>query len=347
MSISYSALKSYGKATLPSSDGWLDQMQILKDPPRSIHTRRIEKVGDLMDVVEAIDEAGDRVDCIKVYARGMNPSVSVSYSSHAPGANPSRLPYALTDSFRPPIRSPYDLEPQSRLPRIWTSASTNPGFADYTKQMSSCSNMGTQVKYDIKPTGNYGTSCTTNPSVSSDQRTFTQIADLPHKYTMYSPLQVEAYTNPSMSIGTVRMEEIGGQDAINENYTYTSAMTNPTQTNHASYIEHEYMRPQEQNRPMTEAYTITNGIGDVTHANSRSFDRLLQKVHPMESFEPSYYVPQYDLHASRVEAYNGNNSYESHKTQLGKRASNEYFQRFNDEDKRQGSQFSNIPLSTY
>ena len=45
MSISYSGLSNYGKATLPSVDTWGTNMNILKDPPKSIQTRRIDRVG--------------------------------------------------------------------------------------------------------------------------------------------------------------------------------------------------------------------------------------------------------------------------------------------------------------
>ena len=46
MSISYSGLTNYGKLTLPSVVGGLGSMNILRDPPKSLMTRRIDKVGD-------------------------------------------------------------------------------------------------------------------------------------------------------------------------------------------------------------------------------------------------------------------------------------------------------------
>ena len=45
MSFSYSGIVSYGKSTLPSVDSWGQNNNILRDPPKSIHTRRIDKVG--------------------------------------------------------------------------------------------------------------------------------------------------------------------------------------------------------------------------------------------------------------------------------------------------------------
>ena len=39
MSISYSGITSHGKVHLPSVESWGQSMNIMKDPPRSIHTR--------------------------------------------------------------------------------------------------------------------------------------------------------------------------------------------------------------------------------------------------------------------------------------------------------------------
>ena len=38
--LSYSGITNYGKATLPSVDSWGTNMNILKDPPKSITTRK-------------------------------------------------------------------------------------------------------------------------------------------------------------------------------------------------------------------------------------------------------------------------------------------------------------------
>ena len=173
MSISYSGITNYGKVTLPSVDSWGTDMNILRDPPKSISTRRIDKVGQTSSITETIDESENRAaECILPYARGVNPSVSVSYSNNSnnggqfssgmglnynsyggpqssinnngPSFNynlgSASLPYKLTDSFRPPVLSQWDLQPLSRLPRIWTSSFTKPGFSDFSKKMKSCGN---------------------------------------------------------------------------------------------------------------------------------------------------------------------------------------------------------------
>ena len=80
--LSYSALTSSRKVSLPSVDDWGTNMDIIKDPPKSIHTRRITKVGDTNSVTKEIELARDRAEeNILKFARGVNPMVSVSYSN--------------------------------------------------------------------------------------------------------------------------------------------------------------------------------------------------------------------------------------------------------------------------
>ena len=176
MSISYSGLTNYGKVTLPSVDTWGSDMNILRDPPKSIMTRRIDKVGETSSITEEIDQSENRAaECILQFARGVNPSVSVSYSnssnnggqlsggfgngknifgpnfSNRPsnngnglssvnysGGGAASLPYKLTEAFRPPVLTQRDLQPLSRQPRIWTSSFTKPGFVDFSKKMKTC-----------------------------------------------------------------------------------------------------------------------------------------------------------------------------------------------------------------
>ena len=157
--ISYSGLINYGKATLPSVETWGTDMNILRDPPRSITTRKTNKVGQTSDIVEMIDEAHDRAsENILQFPRGINPSTSVSSKnygtnggqSHMPSGNPNSLnaaggkqaygPYVIMKdgAFRPPLYRQENLTPLSRLPRVWTTAFTKPGFTDFSKKMKTC-----------------------------------------------------------------------------------------------------------------------------------------------------------------------------------------------------------------
>ena len=161
MNYQHSAIK--GQAlTLPSVEAGLGSIDILRDPPKSIHTRYKPKVSDTSKITEWIDASGDRVcEAIKPYARGVNPMVSVSYSNYgsnggqvrdgsgrigigqAPigtSAGQSYLPYRIMrdGAFRPPIIPPEQLLPLSRLPRLPTSIHTNPGTEDF-KKLTKCS----------------------------------------------------------------------------------------------------------------------------------------------------------------------------------------------------------------
>lgn len=146
--LTYSGLTNFGKATLPSVDSWGTNMNILKDPHRSITTRKIDKVGQTSDITQMIDESGDRAcGTIMQYSRGINPMVSVSYQNS--GRSSSGItssfgngqqaypPYVVMPqgSFRPPVLRQEDLYPLSRLPRPWTYAFTNPEMPDYTKKV--------------------------------------------------------------------------------------------------------------------------------------------------------------------------------------------------------------------
>lgn len=155
--LSYSGLRTSAKATLPSVEMWGTNMNILRDPPKSIHTRRIDKVGQTQSILNAQDESGDRIsEAINVYARGVNPMVAVSfdnYSNNAGRSSPFQntkavsLPYKVT-TFRPPIQRQEDLLPLSRLPRNWFYSYTNPSFPDIV-QASQCNETGKSVHDSI------------------------------------------------------------------------------------------------------------------------------------------------------------------------------------------------------
>ena len=51
---SYSSIVNNGKVTLPSVDTWGTNMNIIRDPPKSIMTRRRDKVGENNDMLKMI-----------------------------------------------------------------------------------------------------------------------------------------------------------------------------------------------------------------------------------------------------------------------------------------------------
>ena len=128
------ALSKMGKApfTLPS---W-DNVNILKDPPKSIHTRKKERV-NVGDVTYNLREMPDRVsDNISYYARGQNPMVSITYSNYGytmGGPRQNVVPHtpykvARAGAFRPPMLRPIeDLLPLSRQKRSWFAIQSKKG----------------------------------------------------------------------------------------------------------------------------------------------------------------------------------------------------------------------------
>lgn len=153
MSFSYSALHNYGRTTLPSVESWSTNNNIMRDPPKSITTRKIEKVGDTTFLNDIIDESTDRnSEAINVYARGVNPMVSVSYSNNGNnggqlsgnmvvgGGNQGKLPYRIMNggAFRPPIVKPQDLLPVSRSSRKNTNITSKAHKIDYSRRIKLC-----------------------------------------------------------------------------------------------------------------------------------------------------------------------------------------------------------------
>jgi hypothetical protein len=175
MSFSYSGIVSYGKSSLPSVDSWGYNNNILRDPPKSIHTRRIDKVGQTSSLIEMQDDSGDRVcEGINLYARGVDPMVSVSYSNAGNNGgqksssvfnNSSKQVYlphpAIKDgAFRPPIMTQYQLMPLSRQPRINTETFTNKQLIDFSKKLQCPGGEYREVKnnilkVDVRPTKTY------------------------------------------------------------------------------------------------------------------------------------------------------------------------------------------------
>jgi len=153
MSISYSVVNGNRKVTLPSVDSWGSNLNIIKDPPKSITTRKIDKVSETQRVSKMIEQSiEDRyADSVQEYPRGINPSVSVSYGNYgnnggklmhigkSDGRNNSEscqvshgnvMPkYAyridLDGDFRTPVYTEAQLAPLSRLPRNVTNVNTN------------------------------------------------------------------------------------------------------------------------------------------------------------------------------------------------------------------------------
>ena len=246
MAIQYPKLEH---VTLPSVDGFNGSFNILRDPPKSIFTKRIDKVGQNNDIIDDIDMSGDRMsEGIKVYARGVNPMVSVSYDNnsnnagsftsgafgqgnysnqgHHTGNRQAFLPYRIGDkgAFRPPIRSQRDLMPLSRQPRAWFQALTNPGFADFTKkkflptQFRMIRDIVLKTDQVVKP----------NHSVKIEKPILENMKML--EKINEKRINIEAFSGKrTLDYSNFTRENIDQYKGIQENYEQVSAITNKQQ----------------------------------------------------------------------------------------------------------------------
>jgi len=175
--LSYSGLVNHGKVNLPSVESWGTNMNILKDPPKSITTRRKDKVGETSSITQMIEESDGRTsEAIQVYARGVNPFVSVSYDNVGNnggrtyggiiegGGRSAKLPHRIMQdgAFRPPVLLQQDLLPLSRLPRNLTNAFSNAGFTDFSRKLRTCGTAENTkevkkntIKTSVRPTAVY------------------------------------------------------------------------------------------------------------------------------------------------------------------------------------------------
>ena len=141
--ISYSGLTNYGKSSITPPIGWNGTLNVKRDPPKSFETRRKEDVFDTNDVMKTLAISDDRfIEAINYYGRSVNPMVSVSYGEATTSNTTSShgqpyLPYRIMKdgAFRPPIKRQEDLLPLSRLPRKWTTVTSNPEMIDFTHRL--------------------------------------------------------------------------------------------------------------------------------------------------------------------------------------------------------------------
>jgi hypothetical protein len=275
--ISYHGVVGHtSKVTLPSADLWYNNMNILRDPPASITTRKKDRVGMTSEVTQMIQESGDRLnDSILVYPRGINPFVGVSYNNfgnnggqmvngitRAPPVRNSQafLPYRVVrdGAFRPPIRDLRTLYPISRLPRTWTSSFTQPGFIDFSKN-ALCLNDKRAVKTDeqvlkgqVYPTTTYKISM---PIVEPFEV----------KYVIKNPTTISAYSGIK-TMGRVTTEEYIPKK-LHRHTPIHEVNTNISKNIYSHVIEPVQERQYVSNRPYTSGYTNIVAQNDTSNVN--------------------------------------------------------------------------------
>lgn len=229
MAFSYSGLTNYGKVSLPSIESWSTNNNILRDPPKSIFTRRVDKVGDNSYITQEIDDSSDRVaEAILAYPRGINPMVAVSYDNSNGGigvgqaalyrGQQAKLPYRvdIQGAFRPPVLAPVDLLPLSRMPRNTTKIDPVMHNPDYTRQVV-C--RGGAEDYRAVKNEQINTCANSNIYFKTGQA-----SEIDTKHSLKNRLQTEAgpiikyqrakdqrnrYTKVNIKEAPVRMGEIG------------------------------------------------------------------------------------------------------------------------------------------
>lgn len=280
MAISYSGIVgNKGKITLPSVESWGTNNNILKDPPKSIMTRRVDKVNEDGSLNEMMYDSGDRwAECLNVYARGVNPMVSVQYNN-ASGA-PVKQPYRiLTDgAFRPPQLTQEQLLPLSRLPRNVTQAITNKEFIDYTKRVTCPLTQRVikeqTIKSSIRPTKyvkiatpvkehftvNY---VVENPVIATattnlTSRGNTQLENqVPVKQHLTSPLQYVHSTNLSLPNSTQQENQVPSRQSLATPLQYAHSTNLQGQNGH-TYIHDDL--ELDRNIPATNATTTKSSV---------------------------------------------------------------------------------------
>jgi hypothetical protein len=144
---------------LPSAEDWTfgGIPNIIKTPVTSIEVPRKIRVGADNFLLEANEDAGDRLcDTILPFARGVNPMVAVQMQNsgnvHKNAINTS-LPYKI-QAFRPPIVKLEDTMPLSRLNRLPTKVVTLPKIQSGQKPYQEIKELQSKplfVEYTLNP----------------------------------------------------------------------------------------------------------------------------------------------------------------------------------------------------
>ena len=289
MSISYSGLTNYGKASLGSVDSWGTNMNILKDPPKGIYTRRIDKVGETSEITAMVDDSENRAcESINVYARGVNPMVSVSYGNEGNnggqrsgianggeggmqigGQAQAYLPYRVVNegAFYAPILTQTNLQPLSRQPRIWTTAFTQPGFVDFSKKMKTCGNAEntkevktTTLKASVRPTAVY--------------KIDTGIKEPFEVKYVIQPTLKKSYNTALKTTDRTTQHVLNQTKEINNNNIHSFANTN---LNKNIYVDINEFNPDRYLQD-TNAHEVYTNVNDNKYVNNNEFnpDRYLQ-----------------------------------------------------------------------
>ena len=285
--LSYSSLVNKGKLTLPSVDSWGTNNNIQKAPPRSIKTRRIDKVSDNNDITKMIDNSDRSTEAILRFARGVNPSVSVSYSNNGGsmqnyGNQQAFLPYRINKDgdFHPPVPAPLDLLPLSRLPRSSVEVNTTPSLPHYTKELDNSRNQ-TAAKNVHQKIISSAVSATKTYML---QKPFQEPFEI--KYNVHeNPLSVAAESTKIAFSDRTMQNNITPTNTINLDNLNVSAETNKQDLRtHKTKMEIDFSKIKTQDVQLIEYTTPLKG------------NEKVELIH--ENFEFERNIPVYESHTN-------------------------------------------------
>ena len=309
--LSYSGLVNHGKVNLPSVESWGTNMNILKDPPKSITTRRKIKVGETSSITQMIEESDGRSsEAIQVYARGVNPFVSVSYDNVGNnggrtyggiiegGGRSAKLPHRIMQdgAFRPPILLQKDLLPLSRLPRTVSNAFSNAGFTDFSRKLRTCGTAENTkevktntLKTSVRPTAvyriekqsekpfevKYAIQPSINNSVSSGVRTM----DITQRHWGAPTKEINNdLLHPSANSAVSNVQHVNNNQFNSQRFLQDS-LVHPAYSNISSigHVDNNEFDSERflQNSLAHPAYTNISSIGHFDN-NELDADRFLQ-----------------------------------------------------------------------
>lgn len=321
MSISYSGLVGYGKAILPSIDTWGTNHSIIKEPPKAVTTKRIERVTDTSRFLRDASEDPDRIcENINIFARGVNPSVSVSYNNT--GSTPAYLTHRVGE-LKPEFVQPIKDRALSRQARSNISQTAPLASVNYAKQVyqQTCSENTPGAKKDakmirtfIRPTAvmKYETplketyevrNVIQNPlkvSASSGIRTMnrTSLKHMEPSSGIHKIIQYSKFANPSQ-FRQLDPQEIN-TDPFTQDILQVSAKSNPSLIIHVEQgndldqnrYTHDVLTAKVQSNPYQSrggnveeqlGYTPIDSIQDSLHVDYKTPVKWHEKVEYLDT----------------------------------------------------------------
>ena len=301
--LSYDCLRTSRKVTLPSVEMWGKNMNILRDPNRGYFTRRRDRVGQTQSILLSQENSGDRIaENINVYARGVNPMVSVSYDNagNNSGARTSILQRApgvklplKPDVFHPPVFTQEQLMPLSRQPRNWFYALTNPIVPNIISQMS-CPETRSSVHQNINTnnvTSNIQYHLNDTPRESNLQRNTALNMNIKNPQRLYLTNAISDKVQPDFS-------NLGKNPKNFTNirqFSTDTGMNGPDKSNIRDIMQSQDNKSINENKLLYNAFSNISGNKNVaeirdkiTHLQNKAVHEAVQNTHVntnLSSFE--------------------------------------------------------------